>query len=445
MRQIAFALSMCLLVACQRGTDKPDLLAQIRAQGELVVVTRNAPTTYYELHDEPFGFEYHMTQAFAAALGVKARYVMKYSTSEVLGAIQNGEAHLAAAGLTRTGEREQRFLFGPVYQEVEQQVVCRRGGKSPRQAADLVDISLKVPAETSYAERLRNLQNSNNGIKWEVVDEDTETLLQQVWLQKLDCTVSDSNIVAINRRYYPELRIAFNLTEPEPLAWLMPADASGLQQEVEDWFEDFRQSGQLEALLERYYGFIDKFDYVDTRKFKRRIHSVLPKYRPHFEKAATKYELDWMLLAAQAYQESHWRARAISPTGVRGIMMLTLNTAQELGIQSRLDPAQSIMGGARYYKQLYQRIPESVREPDRRWFALAAYNAGMGHLYDARELAQRLGRNPDSWRDLSEVFPLLSQKKYYSTLKHGYARGNEPVRYVQRIRDYHDILHQTLR
>jgi len=308
-----------------------------------------------------------------------------------------------------------------------------------------VDLSLKVPAETSYAERLRNLQSSNNSLKWEVVDEDTETLLQQVWLQKLDCTVSDSNIVAINRRYYPELRIAFNLTEPEPLAWLMPADASGLQQEVEDWFEDFRQSGQLEALLERYYGFIDKFDYVDTRKFKRRIHSVLPKYRPHFEKAATKYELDWMLLAAQAYQESHWRARAISPTGVRGIMMLTLNTAQELGIQSRLDPAQSIMGGARYYKQLYQRIPESVREPDRRWFALAAYNAGMGHLYDARELAQRLGRNPDSWRDLSEVFPLLSQKKYYSTLKHGYARGNEPVRYVQRIRDYHDILHQTLR
>lgn len=442
MKQFAIAVIVCLLAACQK--DGPDLLAQIRAQGELVVVTRNAPTTYYELHDQLTGLEYDMTQSLAAFLGVEARYIVKDSTSEVLGAIEQGEAHLAAAGLTRTRARQQRLLFGPVYQEVVQQVICRRGGKRPNSVVDLAGVSLKVPADTSYVEQLQRLQDDNGALQWQVSEDETETLLERVWLRKLDCTVADSNIAAINRRYYPELLVQFDLTEPEQLAWAMPGHARRLQSAVEDWFDEYKDAGQLEALMERYYGFIEEFDYVDTRKFKRRIYSVLPTYRPHFEKAAARYELDWMLLAAQAYQESHWRARAMSPTGVRGIMMLTLNTAQELGIQSRLDPAQSIMGGAGYYKQLYQRIPESVSEPDRRWFALAAYNVGMGHLYDARELAQRLGRNPDAWRDLSEVFPLLSQKKYYSTLKHGYARGSEPVRYVQRIRDYHDILHQTL-
>lgn len=443
MRTLVSALIVGALVACQSA--EPDLLAQIEKQGELVVVTRNAPTTYYELQDDLVGLEYEMTQSLAAYLGVAARYVVKFSTSDVLNAIEQGEAHLAAAGLTITDERRQRMLFGPVYQEVVQQVVCRRGGAQPRSIADLSDVNLIVPADTSYVERLQHLQSSNSGLHWEIVDEETETLLEQVWLKKLDCTVADSNIAAINRRYYPELTVRFDLTEPEQLAWAMPGHADRLQEAVEDWFEEFKDAGQLEALLERYYGFIDEFDYVDTRKFKSRIYSVLPKYRPHFEKAAAKYGLDWKLLAAQAYQESHWRARAISPTGVRGIMMLTLDTAQELGISSRLDPAQSIMGGARYFTQLYRRVPESVTEPDRRWFALAAYNVGMGHLYDARELAQRQGKNPDAWRDLSEVFPLLSQKKYYSTLRHGYARGTEPVRYVQRIRDYHDILQQTLR
>mgnify|MGYP002624872028 FL=1 len=183
---------------------------------------------------------------------------------------------------------------------------------------------------------------------------------------------------------------------------------------------------------------------MDTRRFIRRINTVLPKYKDQFKAAARKYDLDWMLLAAQAYQESHWRTNARSPTGVRGIMMLTMNTARELNVKSRLDPVQSIHGGARYFKQLHDRIPEEVQEPDRTWFALAAYNVGMGHIYDARALAQRLGNDPNTWVGLSEVLPLLSQKKYYRTLKHGYARGREPVIYVQRIRDYHDILHQRL-
>ena len=444
MKAFCLLLASSLLLGCQQDVGKADLLKSILHDKQLIVVTRNAPTTYYELHDNLIGPEYDLTQAFALHLGVQIKYIVKDSVTEILAAVENGEAHLAAAGLTRTPEREQRFLFGPIYQEVEQQVVCRRGGKRPASVPDLVNVSLSVPVDTSYDEHLQTLRTANHGLHWQSSSDDTETLLEQVWSSKLDCTVADSNIVAINRRYYPELIVQFELTKPQPLSWFIPKTATDLQSALDDWLEQFRHDGQLETLLERYYGFIEEFDYVDTRKFTRSIKTTLPKYRPHFESAAKKYELDWLLLAAQSYQESHWRAKAKSPTGVRGIMMLTQETAKEVGITSRLDPKQSIFGGALYYKRLYDRIPEQVNHPERNWFTLAAYNVGIGHLQDARELAQRMGKNPDRWSELAEVFPLLSKKQIYKTLKHGYARGREPVRYVQRIRDYHDILHQTL-
>lgn len=432
-----------LLTGCQYHDPASGQLSSILASGELIVATRSAPTTYYELHDEPTGPEHDLIEAFAKHLGVKVRFVVKDTVGDVLQAVSDGEADLGAAGLTRTQGRGRKFLFGPVYEHVEQQLVCRVGGKNPRSVADLENLGLSVPVDTSYVDELKNLQKTDPSLKWNAVDDDTESLLEDVSKKQLDCTIADSNIVAINRRYYPELRVQFNLTRPQPVSWVMPSTAKALQKAVTQWLSDYKQTGKLKTVMERYYGYINEFDYVDTVKFKQRIRTRLPKYRSMFEEAASKYGLDWTLLAAQSYQESHWRPRAISPTGVRGMMMLTLDTARELGIQSRLNPKQSIFGGAEYYRDLYDRIPDKVVAPDRNWFALAAYNIGMGHLFDARVLARRLGKNPNSWSALSSVFPLLSNRKYYKTLQHGYARGRESVSYVQHIRDYHNILNQS--
>lgn len=180
----------------------------------------------------------------------------------------------------------------------------------------------------------------------------------------------------------------------------------------------------------------------DRKVFFKHLRTRFPRYQVHFENAAKKYELSWKLLASQAYQESHWNRRARSPTGVRGIMMLTRRTAASLGIRNRLDPVKSIYGGARYLAIMQRRIPPSVPIPDRTFFALASYNVGLGHMKDARILALRKKKNPDRWLDMMQVLPLLSQKKYYRTLPHGYARGREPVKYVQRIRAYQVLLDQ---
>jgi membrane-bound lytic murein transglycosylase F len=149
---------------------------------------------------------------------------------------------------------------------------------------------------------------------------------------------------------------------------------------------------------------------------------------------------DWRLLAAIGYQESKWDPTAVSPTGVKGLMMLTAETAQRLGVKDREDPRQSIFGGARYLQKMRETIPERVPEPDRTWLALAAYNLGYGHLEDGRILTQMHGKDPDSWQDVREHLPLLGQERWYMQVKRGYARGWEAVKFVDNVRGYLDIL-----
>lgn len=421
-------------------------LDDIIESGRLTVVTRNAPTTYYiDRHGDKAGMEYDMVVSFAGFIGVDPEFRVIDTISEILQTVEAGECDIGAAGLTYTSGRADDFQIGPVYQTVTQLVVGRRGGPRPKTIDDLADVRLRVVSQSSYEERLTGLKVEHPQLSWESDDSrDTEQLLEQVWRNEIDCTVSDDNIFRINRRYYPELVATMSLTEPEPLAWFLHPRSKSLRKAIHEWFEDFSASGQLSLLEEQYYGYVEIFDYVDTRKFVRRIESRLPQYRPLFEEAAERYGHDWTLLAAQSYQESHWRPRAQSPTGVKGIMMLTLAAAEDVGVADRLDPEQSIAGGARYLREIVGRLPEEIEEPDRTWIALAAYNVGMGHLYDARSLARRLGKNPNLWIDMQEVLPLLAQKQYYKTVNYGYARGNEPVRYVSRIRNYQDILKQAL-
>lgn len=429
-------------VSCSGESGGVRTLRDIEESGKLIIITRNAPTTYYKDRDGLMaGVEYEMATSFAAWLGVEPEFVVISTISGILDALARGEGDVAAAGLTYTAGRSERFLIGPVYQKVKQLVVGRRGGKQPKRVEDMDDVGLSVVASSSYEERLETLRRTHQTLSWESNDSlDTEQLLARVQNRELDCTVSDDNIFAINRRYYPELVATFSLTEPEPLAWFLHTESEALRKKIHEWFEGFSARGGPALLKEKYYGYVEIFDYVDTRKFVRKIDTTLPKYRPFFEEAAANNELDWTLLAAQSYQESHWNPRARSPTGVKGIMMLTLPAARDLGVTNRLDPIQSIHGGARYLRQLIDRLPDSIEEPDRSWLALAAYNVGMAHLYDARGLARRLGKDPDRWKDLSEVLPLLAQRSYYTTLKHGYARGSEPVQFVKRIRHYEVVL-----
>ena len=447
---MVIAVTLLLAIIFQREKQPSDtpaqpeanILDEILEKGELVVVTRNSPTAYYHDQDGPTGLEYDLTKGFADWLGVELRLIIPDNFSRIIGYVLEGDAHFAAAGLTITENRRSQVKFGPVYQEITQQLIYRRGNKRPRSLEDLAEGRLDVIAHSSHAEQLEFLSLGDANLTWTAHDDkESDELLYLVWDHAIDYTIADSNEVVLNQRFFPELKVAFDLTEPQPLAWAFPPNEdNSLYDKVVAYFEKIAESGELTQLIERHYGHVSDFDYVGTRRFRRHIDSRLVKYQSLFEEAAEQHLLDWRLLAAIGYQESHWNPKAVSPTGVRGIMMLTQRTAGQLGVKNRLDPKLSIFGGAKYFRHLKDRIDETVLEPDRTWMALAAYNVGYYHLQDARKIAEMQERDPNKWVDVKETLPLLSNRKWHKKVNYGYARGWEAVRYVDNIRGYYDIL-----
>jgi len=378
---------------------------------------------------------------FADELGVDLTLLVPDSFSDLLEQVSENTVHIAAAGLTITEEREQIYQFGPAYQEITEQLVYNINNKRPRKLSRL-DGTLEVVANSSHEGRLEDLQDSIDDLNWKSNDElESEDLLQMVSDNIIEYTIADSNELSLNQRFLINLRVAFDIGEPQRLAWAMPkTDDKSLFREVQKFFKKIKENGELTRLIERNYGHVDDFDYVGTKIFMRHIETRLPAYRAFFEEAGAKHAVDWRLLAAMGYQESHWDPDAVSPTGVRGIMMLTLRTAKEMGIKNRLDPESSIIGGAKYYKKTLDRIDENITEPDNIWMAMAAYNVGYYHLQDARTITRKLSKDPDRWIDVRESLPLLAKRKWYKDTRYGYARGWEPVRYVENIRSYYDIL-----
>ena len=416
------------------------------AEKTLNVLTRNSPTTlYYGSANNMVGFEHDLVQAFAKENGYKVNFIIKHSIKEVLEALQKNEGDFAAAGLTRTKSREKKFFMGPGYLDVQEQVVCGYK-KMPKSVNSLIDYNFEIITKSSYIESMEQLKSEHPKLTWkEHEGYTTEHIFERIDKKKVDCTVADSHIISINRRYYPHLHVAFAVSEQQSLAWMMSKQGGSykLMSEMNLWFKKFKKSQEFAVIKDRYFAHVEIFDYVDIAVYHKRIKERLPKYIDSFRRGGKKYDIDWRLLAAQAYQESHWNPRAKSPTGVRGMMMLTLATAKQMGVTNRLNYRHSIDGGAKYLVRQIKRAPEGVKEGvDRAKFALAAYNIGRGHMYDAIRLGKKLGKDPYVWVNMKEILPLLSERKYYKQLKYGYARGHEPVRYVERINNYFDILKQ---
>ncbi|MDP4531064.1 membrane-bound lytic murein transglycosylase MltF [Marinobacter salarius] len=441
---------IAIVAGCSQGeseiasTHKPaEQLAPPQETGVLEVATRNGATTYYlDRHQNPIGPEFSLVSRFAESKGWTVNWTMHDSTAEVLQALEAGNTHLAAAGLTHLPSRTERFTRGPAHTEITEQLVCHRDMRPmPRKPESMPEVSIAVTADSSYVETLNKLAGEHEGITFTEDDgRTTEVLLSEVAEQDIDCTVADSNIVQVMRRHFPHLEVAMNLTQGNNLGWYLPAGSDDLAGTTREWMNSTDGDEAIGYIESRYYAYIGEFDFVDLRALNRRIDERLPDFIDRFAEAETTTGMPADLLAALSYQESHWDPAAVSPTGVRGIMMLTRNTAESLGVMDRLDPVAAIDGGARYLADRHRRLPETIPEPDRTFLALASYNIGRGHLLDARQLARELGKNPDSWDDMKEVLPLKADKRYYPSTRYGYARGYEPVHYVQRIRNYRDVI-----
>jgi membrane-bound lytic murein transglycosylase F len=442
---LLISLSFVNLISCSAPPkQKLSALDHIRARGRIVMITQNSGSTYYLYREQPLGFEYELAVEFARYLGVDLA-IRTPGWIEMFDILEKGQGDFIAAGLTIGPSRERRMDFSDPYLTVRQEVVVHHDNFNINSIVDLKGKTVHVRAGTSYQERLAAMLGE--GVKMELVlipDIPTEELIRRVADAEIEITVADSNIALLNRRYQPDIRIAFPVSAPQSLGWAVGKGNGELLEAMNEFFTRIRTDGTLEEIYNRYHEDRNNLNRFDLKAFHRKMETRFPHYRRMIKEAAKKHGFDWRLIAAVIYQESHFDPRARSHTGVRGLMQVTQSTAAEMGIDNRLDPEQSIEAGVRYLASLYERFDDIENEKDRLIFSLASYNIGYGHVRDAQKIVREHGRHPDSWSSMVETLPLLQRPEYYHETQFGYARGSEPVRYVENIMAYYDILKKKI-
>lgn len=426
------------LSTCSPHTSTTD---RVEASRMLRVATINSPTTCYQTPNGESGYECDLLRGLAAQLGVALHIEFFDSPRDVERAVATGEADMGAAGFVIPSDAQDKGLrFTSPIGSVSEQLVYHRGDHRPSDLADLRGGVLHIALQSNANVLVPQLRVHNQPVKAEVNgDAGAEDLLYQVAQGRMAYTISDSTLVALNQHYYPDIAVAFDVAPRQPMAWILGGGDPAFFSAVEHYL-DTGGTTQMERAYDRYFSPREDSDYQGIVHFSADVRELLPVYRGHFEDASKKTGIDWRLLAAIGYQESHWDAAAVSPTGVRGLMMLTSATASYLDVSNRASGRQSIGGGSRYFGEILAALPTSIQGQDRINMALAAYNLGIGHILDVRKITVKLGGDPDRWRDVSRALPLLMQERWYKNTDCGYARGREALGFVENVNNYYDIL-----
>ena len=417
-------------------------LDRIRSTGKLRLITANSLNTYSYYEGQPTGFEYDLALEFAKYLNVELDVVTP-GWNNLFVYLTQDKGDFIAAGISITTQRLEDAAFSIPYMTIQQRVIHHNLIFGPKNIEDLRFRTFHVRRDTSYHYRLEQIQASGIALNYILHDNiPTEELIAMVNRREIRFTIADSNIALLNQRYYPDIRIGIPIQERESLAWAVRKNDTDMIVEINRFFLHANATGILRKITNKYYENTQNFDVYEIKKFHERIKTRLPKYKRVIMEESKKYGFDWRLVTAVVYQESHFNPNAKSFTNVRGLMQVTHATAREMGITNRRNPSQSIRAGIGYLNKMYQKFSHIEDEYQRMLFSLASYNIGYGHVQDALKIAEEKGLDPTTWQALKTCLPLLSKTQYVKTAKHGYARGWEPVQYVERILTYFDILKQ---
>lgn len=427
-----------LLLALFQLQPKTTALQQVQERGELVITGTSGPTTFYQTSAGARGLQYELARLFAEELQVKLVLKDAGNTNAVLDAIRYNQTDIAITGLASDDHRLSRLRTAAPYMAVSEQLIQRLDKPLPASFDDIGSARIGVVAGSSEAQRLRSMTRWRSDIQVVELDGvDPLALIERVDKGDLDYVALNSNEFDARRALFPNVGVSLNLQDVSELAWafLKTRDQS-LYAAAQAFLAKKQADGSLGRLV-AFYSQGDTFDPYSVRSFQRDIAQRLPRYQSLFEKNADKHGMDWRLLAAIAYQESRWQPLAVSPTGVQGMMMLTANTAAHMGVADRTNVPQSIRGGAGYYQQILNALPASVREPDRTWMALAAYNMGPAHIDRARIRAIKAGDNGDKWLVVSQHLRTMAKE---ARSKGRNIPVGQALHYVQQVRRYYDSL-----
>jgi peptidoglycan lytic transglycosylase F len=431
-----------ILIHHQNLGKSTGTVERIRETGKLRLITASSINSYYYYENEPAGFEFDLAQEFAKYLNVELDIVAP-GWNNLFAYLDQGKGDFIAAGISITKERLEKASFSIPYMTIQQRIIHHNLVFGPKNINDIADRTFHVRRGTSYHSRLEKIKGSGIDLNYILHDNiPTEELIAMVHKRKIRFTIADSNIAILSQRYYPDIRIGIPIQEKESLAWAVRKNDTEMLVEINRFFLYANEAGILKNIIDKYYENTQNFDTYELKKFHKRIKTQLPRYKKIIMDESAKYGFDWRLVAAVVYQESHFNPDARSFTNVRGLMQVTQKTAQEMGISNRLNPSQSIQAGIKYLDKMYQRFSHIEDDYQRMLFSLASYNIGYGHVLDALKIAEEKGLDPTVWQTLRTTLLLLSKPRYFKITKHGYARGWEPVQYVERILTYFDILKQ---
>ncbi len=412
-------------------------LEQIKKRGVLRVASLEHTRFFHEQHGYIQSFDYELAANFANTLGVELLFESLPSIQHMIEKLERNQVDLATA-IHITPMRKSQLRFGPSYMSIMPTIIHHQDKNPP--SPDIPNIIVYVGNDSHYRDLLHTNAEFAPKIKWRMQHVHTTTeLLQKVQQGELDYVLINDSLLAHQQQQYPELKKTEIGIQPHPIAWATNYNQDpSLWARVVEFFGQSHFNGTLTSLNQKYFDYSESFNYPGLQTFLYKVKTKLPKYKSLFKRYAG--ELDWRMLAAISYQESHWNPYARSPTGVRGLMMLTMPTAKSLGIKNRIDPEQSVKGGAKFLQQLLNRLPVSIPEKERIWFALAAYNMGYGHMLDARKITRLRGQNPNLWIHVSNNLHLLHQRKWYQKTQYGFARGVQARSYVSNVRLFYQSL-----
>jgi membrane-bound lytic murein transglycosylase F len=441
-RIITYALFYIVLININGCSKESSKLKQIKSNGILRIALVADPPHYFPNKVKERGYDFELVSHYATSIDVELEIIKTNTSNEIIFLLNQGKVDIGILG--SSPEFDQKNIENVVtYNNSKWYVIGNRANRQLPKSIDSIEPNTMIVANGSNASfMLHSIGEDYPSLLWdELKNTNVRSILERINENHSKISIISEDIYAYYQYLFPETKKIFVLPIKYPSRWLVKNNNNlSFLYSINSFFNKYKQNGKLEKIGKTYYEHLSAFDYVDIRYYLKRINKKLPKYKKYFVEAAKNSALDARIIAAVSYQESHWNRKARSPTGVRGMMMLTLDTAKRVGVKNRLNAKQSIFGGAKYLKILYESFSNTIEEPDRLWFTLAAYNIGLGHVEDARTITKSQGDNPNSWIDVEKHIPKLSQKKWYKKTKYGFARGHEPIEFVRRVRRYYDIL-----
>jgi len=388
------------------------------------------------------GLEYDLVEAFARTQRMELKVSAFTSMEEAQAALARGEIDLLGGALTTSRLVPGTLATSARYFTTPLILVHSPRKLKPNGFGELLPRRVVVSARLQGHPELDTLKRNYPGTEF-VLDpaSDDEALLASIEEDQVPYALVERATFEATRHFHSDVGVAFTASAPLARAWVFRAEAKGLKELADHFLHRLFAQGLIERVLDRYFGFPGQVKPADLDIFTERVATLLPKFRHWFHEAQERTGIEWRLLAALAYQESHWNADAVSPTGVQGFMQLTEDTARRLGVTDRRDPKASILGGAQYLAMIKRdQIPARIPEPERTFLALAAYNIGPGHLENARIVTKRLGRNPDVWVDVRRGLTQLARPDVAGQFPLGPCRCLMPIELVESVRAYYDVL-----